>query len=60
MVEKKLLGDKTKGGFYKQDGKDRARHLDSKTLEYRAQGRRRDDQEGHQGARARSRTRASA
>ena len=38
MVEKKLLGDKTKGGFYKK-GKDGAiETLDPKTLEYRARG----------------------
>ncbi len=38
MVEKKLLGDKTKGGFYKK-GKDGAvQTLDPKTLEYRARG----------------------
>jgi 3-hydroxyacyl-CoA dehydrogenase len=38
MVEKKLLGDKTKGGFYKR-GKDGAvETLDPKTLSYRARG----------------------
>jgi 3-hydroxyacyl-CoA dehydrogenase len=38
MVEKKLLGDKTKGGFYRK-GKDGAvQTLDPKTLEYRARG----------------------
>jgi len=37
MVDKKLLGDKTKGGFYKKTGKDVAT-LDPKTLEYRAKG----------------------
>jgi 3-hydroxyacyl-CoA dehydrogenase len=38
MVEKKLLGDKTKGGFYKK-GKDGAvQTLDPKTLEYRPRG----------------------
>src|SRR5580692_8073484 len=38
MVEKKLLGDKTKGGFYRK-GKDGAvETLDPKTLEYRARG----------------------
>jgi 3-hydroxyacyl-CoA dehydrogenase len=39
MVEKKILGDKTKGGFYKRDkaaGKDFT--FDPKTLEYRAKG----------------------
>jgi len=35
MVEKKLLGDKTKGGFYKK-GKDGVETLDPKTLQYRA------------------------
>lgn len=38
MAEKKMLGDKTKGGFYKK-GKDGAiQTLDPKTLEYRARG----------------------
>jgi 3-hydroxyacyl-CoA dehydrogenase len=38
MVEKKLLGDKTKGGFYRK-GKDGAvETLDPKTLEYRPRG----------------------
>jgi 3-hydroxyacyl-CoA dehydrogenase len=38
MVEKKILGDKTKGGFYRR-GKDGAIDtLDPKTLEYRAKG----------------------
>src|SRR5688572_2368671 len=37
MVEKKLLGDKTKAGFFKKQGKD-IRTLDPKTLEYRAKG----------------------
>jgi 3-hydroxyacyl-CoA dehydrogenase len=37
MVEKKLLGDKTKGGFYKK-GKDGVDTLDPKTLEYRPRG----------------------
>jgi 3-hydroxyacyl-CoA dehydrogenase len=38
MVDKKLLGDKTKGGFYKK-GKDGAvQTLDPKSLEYRARG----------------------
>ena len=38
MAEKKLLGDKTKGGFYRK-GKDGAvETLDPKTLEYRARG----------------------
>ncbi len=40
MVEKKLLGDKTKGGFYKkrQGRQARSQTLDPKTLEYRAKG----------------------
>jgi 3-hydroxyacyl-CoA dehydrogenase len=37
MLEKKLLGDKTKQGFYKKNGKDKLT-LDYKTLEYRAAG----------------------
>jgi 3-hydroxyacyl-CoA dehydrogenase len=37
MVEKKLLGDKTKGGFYKKVGKD-VSTFDPKTLDYRAKG----------------------
>jgi 3-hydroxyacyl-CoA dehydrogenase len=38
MVEKKLLGDKTRGGFYRK-GKDGAvETLDPKTLEYRPRG----------------------
>ena len=37
MVEKKILGDKTKGGFYKK-GKDGVDTFDPKTLEYRAKG----------------------
>lgn len=37
MVEKKLLGDKTKGGFYRK-GKEGIDTLDPKTLEYRARG----------------------
>jgi 3-hydroxyacyl-CoA dehydrogenase len=37
MVEKKLLGDKTKGGFYRKEGKD-LRTLDPQTGEYRAKG----------------------
>jgi 3-hydroxyacyl-CoA dehydrogenase len=50
MVEKKLLGDKTKGGFYKK-GEDGIATLDPKTLEYRAQGRRRGHRQGHEGHR---------
>jgi 3-hydroxyacyl-CoA dehydrogenase len=34
MVEKKILGDKTGGGFYKREGKE-IRSLDFKTFEYR-------------------------
>jgi 3-hydroxyacyl-CoA dehydrogenase len=37
MVEKKLLGDKTKGGFYKKEG-DAILTLDPKTLTYRPKG----------------------
>lgn len=37
MVDKKLLGNKTKGGFYKKDGKD-IHVFDPKTLEYRPKG----------------------
>ncbi len=37
MIEKKILGDKTKGGFYKK-AKDGIHTLDPKTLEYRAKG----------------------
>ncbi len=36
MVERKILGDKTKGGFYKKVGKD-ILTLDFETLEYRPQ-----------------------
>jgi 3-hydroxyacyl-CoA dehydrogenase len=38
MVEKKILGDKTKGGFYKRDKSGEVQTLDPKTLEYRAKG----------------------
>ncbi|MGO8991787.1 MAG: 3-hydroxyacyl-CoA dehydrogenase/enoyl-CoA hydratase family protein, partial [Polyangiaceae bacterium] len=39
MVEKKLLGDKTKGGFYRRDkASGEIATLDPKTLEYRAKG----------------------
>jgi 3-hydroxyacyl-CoA dehydrogenase len=39
MVEKKLLGDKTKGGFYKKgEGKGDMLTFDTKTLDYRAKG----------------------
>jgi 3-hydroxyacyl-CoA dehydrogenase len=37
MLEKKLLGDKTKGGFYKKDGKNKLT-FDYKTLDYRPSG----------------------
>ncbi len=41
MIERKMLGDKTKGGFYKKskapDGSDARLGLDWKTLEYRPQ-----------------------
>jgi 3-hydroxyacyl-CoA dehydrogenase len=37
MVEKKILGDKTKGGFYRK-GKDGIETLDPKTLVYRPKG----------------------
>ena len=37
MVEKKLLGDKTKGGFYRK-GKDGVETLDPQTLSYRVKG----------------------
>ena len=37
MVDKKLLGNKTRGGFYKKT-KDGIEVLDPKTLEYRAKG----------------------
>jgi 3-hydroxyacyl-CoA dehydrogenase len=38
MVEKKLLGDKTKGGFFKRGADKQIQTLDPKTLEYRAKG----------------------
>ena len=37
MIDKGILGDKTKGGFYKRDGKDTLT-LDPKTGAYRAKG----------------------
>jgi 3-hydroxyacyl-CoA dehydrogenase len=37
MVDKKLLGNKTKGGFYKKQGKD-IQTFDPRKLEYRAKG----------------------
>jgi len=38
MVEKKLLGDKTKGGFYRKGKDGTVETLDPKTLEYRPRG----------------------
>ena len=38
MVEKKLLGDKTKGGFFKRGADKQIQTFDPKTLEYRAKG----------------------
>jgi 3-hydroxyacyl-CoA dehydrogenase len=38
MAEKKLLGDKTKGGFYKRMPDKSVQTFDPKTLEYRAKG----------------------
>ncbi len=38
MVEMKLLGDKTKGGFFKRGKDKQIQTLDPKTLEYRAKG----------------------
>ena len=38
MVEKKMLGDKTKGGFFKRMPDKSIMTLDPKTLEYRAKG----------------------
>ena len=38
MVEKKLLGDKTKGGFYRKGKDGSVETLDPKTLEYRPRG----------------------
>ena len=38
MVEKKILGDKTKGGFYKKGADRSSQTFDPKTLEYRAKG----------------------
>jgi 3-hydroxyacyl-CoA dehydrogenase len=38
MVEKKLLGDKTKGGFFKRTPDKQIHTLDPKTLEYRPKG----------------------
>jgi len=38
MVDKKLLGDKTKGGFYRRGKDGEIQTLDPKTLEYRARG----------------------
>jgi 3-hydroxyacyl-CoA dehydrogenase len=38
MAEKKMLGDKTKGGFYKRSKDGSVETLDPKTLSYRARG----------------------
>jgi 3-hydroxyacyl-CoA dehydrogenase len=38
MVERKLLGDKTKGGFYRRTADGSIETLDPKTLEYRPRG----------------------
>jgi 3-hydroxyacyl-CoA dehydrogenase len=38
MVEKKILGDKTKGGFYKRQKDGTIETLDPATLQYRAKG----------------------
>jgi 3-hydroxyacyl-CoA dehydrogenase len=38
MVEKKLLGDKTKGGFYRKGKDGNVETLDPKTLQYRPRG----------------------
>src|SRR5262249_44649390 len=38
MVDRKLLGDKTKGGFFKRAPDKSISTLDPKTLEYRAKG----------------------
>lgn len=38
MVEKKLLGDKTKGGFFRRGKDKQIETLDPKTLEYRPKG----------------------
>jgi 3-hydroxyacyl-CoA dehydrogenase len=38
MVDKKLLGDKTNGGFYRRGKDGEIQTLDPKTLEYRARG----------------------
>ncbi|MCL2726349.1 MAG: 3-hydroxyacyl-CoA dehydrogenase/enoyl-CoA hydratase family protein [Polyangiaceae bacterium] len=38
MVEKRLLGDKTKGGFFKKGADKQIQTLDPKTLEYRPKG----------------------
>ncbi|MCL2778602.1 MAG: 3-hydroxyacyl-CoA dehydrogenase/enoyl-CoA hydratase family protein [Polyangiaceae bacterium] len=38
MVDKKLLGDKTKGGFFKKGADKQIQSLDPKTLEYRPKG----------------------
>jgi 3-hydroxyacyl-CoA dehydrogenase len=38
MIEKKILGDKTKGGFYRKGKDGSIETFDPKTLEYRAKG----------------------
>lgn len=38
MVDKKLLGDKTRGGFFKRGADKQIQTLDPKTLEYRPKG----------------------
>jgi len=38
MIEKKLLGDKTRGGFYRKGAAGAIETFDPKTLEYRARG----------------------
>ena len=52
MIEKGMLGDKTKGGFYKKDkATGELSTLDPYTGEYRKNGGDAGDQEGDQGAR---------
>jgi hypothetical protein len=48
MVEKKILGDKTKGGFYKRSKDGAIETLDPQTLDVPREGRRRGHQEGHE------------
>ena len=52
-----ILGDKTKGGFYKKAGKDELRRSIRRPLEYRAKGGDEAIKQGHARPRARSRTR---